>query len=451
MERNLFKRVTTYLSLLVFPHILLICNLILQRAENKTLHMTVAITLTVIFFLAISLYITKDRIGLSLRLKIMMGGRRIYLDSLIISFVQVPFSLILLLVFIRQMSMKMMIFDTLTTYSFLFAFQFNGALRIFFTSKRLGVGKRVFFLLFSWVPFFNLISCLDFCRIVKKEYQFNFLKEEFQATRISSQICKTAYPLLMLHGFGFRDGKYIFNYWGRIPKTLKKNGATVYYGKQQANASIEENARDIKMELKKIIAESGCQKVNIIAHSKGGLDARYMISTLGMADKVATLTTVSTPHRGSELVVFLKKLPDKKFRKICSRMDASFRKLGDKNPNTYVASHQLSPGFMKTFNLENPDLPQVYYQSYSTKMKSPTSCSLLMLPNLVMKYLADDNDGLVTTESAQWGNYMGSFKSSTHRGISHADQIDLFHRESEGFDIQEEYVKIVSQLKKMGF
>src|SRR5436190_277798 len=40
-------------------------------------------------------------------------------------------------------------------------------------------------------------------------------------------------------------------------------------------------------------------KVIIIAHSMGGLDARYMISRLGMADRVAALVTLSTPHHGS--------------------------------------------------------------------------------------------------------------------------------------------------------
>src|SRR6185369_10558770 len=40
-------------------------------------------------------------------------------------------------------------------------------------------------------------------------------------------------------------------------------------------------------------------RVVIIAHSMGGLDARYMISRMGMAERVAALITISTPHRGS--------------------------------------------------------------------------------------------------------------------------------------------------------
>ncbi len=43
------------------------------------------------------------------------------------------------------------------------------------------------------------------------------------------------------------------------------------------------------------------RKVNLIAHSMGGLDARYAICQLGLADRVASLTTIGTPHLGTPL------------------------------------------------------------------------------------------------------------------------------------------------------
>ena len=51
--------------------------------------------------------------------------------------------------------------------------------------------------------------------------------------------------------------------------------------------------------LKEQIRRWTSEPVNLIAHSMGGLDARYLISRLGMADQVRSLTTISTPHRGS--------------------------------------------------------------------------------------------------------------------------------------------------------
>jgi len=45
------------------------------------------------------------------------------------------------------------------------------------------------------------------------------------------------------------------------------------------------------------------EKVHIIAHSAGGLDARKLVSKggLGESGRVATITTVSTPHEGTRL------------------------------------------------------------------------------------------------------------------------------------------------------
>lgn len=82
--------------------------------------------------------------------------------------------------------------------------------------------------------------------------------------------CKTKYPLLLIHGMGFRDRKYL-NYWGRIPKYLMANGAQIYYGGQDSNASIEYNARFIANKIEKILKECNTDKFNIFAHSKGGL------------------------------------------------------------------------------------------------------------------------------------------------------------------------------------
>lgn len=100
------------------------------------------------------------------------------------------------------------------------------------------------------------------------------------------------YPVLMVHGMGFRDHK-ILNYWGRIPKELEKMGCRIYFGGQDSNGSIETNAAIIAEKIEEIINEEKTEKVNIIAHSKGGLDARYAISSLGMGDKVASLTTLA--------------------------------------------------------------------------------------------------------------------------------------------------------------
>lgn len=123
-----------------------------------------------------------------------------------------------------------------------------------------------------------------------------------------SNECNTRYPIVLIHGLGFRDRKHL-NYWGRIPSTLQSCGAAIYYGNQDSHGSVENNAAQIKQCIMEILEEIHCEKVNLIAHSKGGLDARYLISALGMEDCVASLTTISTPHHGSKSVDLLLSMP----------------------------------------------------------------------------------------------------------------------------------------------
>ena len=49
----------------------------------------------------------------------------------------------------------------------------------------------------------------------------------------------------------------------------------------------------------RFIEENELEKVNIIAHSMGGLDSRNFISSMGGHKHVASLTTIGTPHRGT--------------------------------------------------------------------------------------------------------------------------------------------------------
>ena len=43
------------------------------------------------------------------------------------------------------------------------------------------------------------------------------------------------------------------------------------------------------------------EKVNLIGHSQGGLDARMLIGPLDRAEAVASITTISSPHLGFQL------------------------------------------------------------------------------------------------------------------------------------------------------
>lgn len=260
-----------------------------------------------------------------------------------------------------------------------------------------------------------------------------------------------AYPILLIHGMGFRDGK-LFNYWGRIPKMLKKMGFTVYYGGQDSNGTVETNGKVIARRIEEIVRETGCEKLNIIAHSKGGMDARYALSTLGMGKYAATLTTLSTPHHGSVTVDKLMELPDLLVRAVAKCSDIWLRIWGDKYPDAYSVFHSFTTAEAERFNEQNPDCEGVRYRSYAFVMKDPFSDLFMWFTNLVVSHFEGENDGLLAPRAVQWGEFMGIKRGADRRGISHCDEVDmrrlkLSRKKNDGIsDILEVYREIAESL-----
>ena len=117
-------------------------------------------------------------------------------------------------------------------------------LRVYVTSVQLGLKHRILGALCGWIPGVNLWYLTKMIRIVSDEVEFETEKWELDEARAESEVCKTRYPILMVHGVFFRDYRYI-NYWGRIPRELQRNGATVYYGEQQSAAAVEDSGREL--------------------------------------------------------------------------------------------------------------------------------------------------------------------------------------------------------------
>lgn len=339
---------------------------------------------------------------------------------------------------------------SLLVFLFCYLWMFTALFWLCIICRRLRIAKRIIVWSMLWIPFLNYGLALYVRGLARQEIDHHLHKIHLDDVRVEYQICRTRYPLLLVHGVGFRDFHY-FNYWGRIPRELKRNGAQVYYGHQEAWGTVEDNAEILRRKIFSICQETGAKKVNIIAHSKGGLDARYLISRLSMAPFVAALTTINTPHRGSALVEWLMKLPDGIYRLVCRWIDRYFKALGDTNPNAYQASRQLSCHYAKEFNENCPDAAGVYYQSYASLMKHGFSSKLLCIPYWILKHIDAPNDGLVTVESAQWGNFRGVVTNRYLRGISHGDMIDLTREDYREFNVLEFYVRLVKELADKGF
>ena len=131
-------------------------------------------------------------------------------------------------------------------------FFWNGMISLYSTSVQLGIRERLIGAFCGMIPLVNLIVLGRLLRITSNEVDFENKKSELNASRRKEMVCKTKYPILLVHGVFFRDSK-IFNYWGRIPKELKTNGATVFYGHHASAASVADSAEQLKNRIEEIL------------------------------------------------------------------------------------------------------------------------------------------------------------------------------------------------------
>lgn len=327
----------------------------------------------------------------------------------------------------------------------------NGYYRIIFKSIKFRRSTKIYILFLWWIPILNMVAL----RMINNKVRYEYYNEEYKSMQNNikkgNNECSTRYPVVLVHGIFSRDWMFI-NYWGRIPNALIKHGACIYYGEQQSANSIENSAVELKKNILKIIHETNCGKVNIIAHSKGGLDSRYAISCLGLSKYTASLTTLCTPHRGCKYVDFiLEKTPNVIKVLVAKEYNNMFIKFGDKNPDFLSGVGDLTAKKCKEFNKKVMNCPGVYYQSIASKMSSVFSEGFpLNIGYLFAKKFEGDNDGLVSVASAKWGKFLGVLESKYYKGISHINIVDLPGKNLKGFDVCEVYIKILRDLKRMG-
>lgn len=265
--------------------------------------------------------------------------------------------------------------------------------------------------------------------------------------------CSTKYPIILVHGLGIRDDSKMLKYWGRIIDHLKANGAVVLLSNQQAFSSHEKNANLIKNKILNFLKiNPHYKKINIIAHSKGGIESRYMISMLGMEHIVASLTTIATPHRGSKIADIMMKNIKSDKHSLISLINNLGNIMGDHLPSSYDAGLQLTSDYMRKFNDKVIDKKEVHYQSYACIIDET-------YPNQIWRLLwkihfkhDGPNDGLVSVRSAKWGTFKGLILQNNKPLVSHADVIGI-HVLTAVSDFNEDlfFIDIVHELKLNGY
>ncbi len=256
------------------------------------------------------------------------------------------------------------------------------------------------------------------------------------------------YPVVLMHGFGMVAA---FGRKGHLhgeAMNLRSCGVWAYAPNVQPYGTIAERAEEWHGRLRNVLRETGASHVHLIAQSMGGLDARSLVSNLGGHEYVKTLTTVSTPHRGSSLASIALDQPRLLTKWLAYLAEAAgAAALGGGRPtagNFIEALRELTPASLANdFNPGTPDHPEVSYFSYTGKAGKGTDIPIspILLPLNRMLFKREGvNDGFVTPESAAWGVVLGAVEAD------HTAQIGLNLSPTSDFDSRLFYRKVIEQL-----
>jgi len=239
------------------------------------------------------------------------------------------------------------------------------------------------------------------------------------------------HPIILLHGLlGFDEleiGSARHEYFRGIADRLGEMGARVHRPPVARTASVATRARQLVQRTD----ELGVRRVNIIAHSMGGLDARYAIAHLGLADRVASLTTIATPHRGTPLADLGAGVSERLgLRRMVAAAGLDVGALFDlTTPQTSV------------FNARVPDRADVWYGSVLAFARRPQLHPVLWPTYQYLRARAGRNDGLVPVSSQHWGEVLAEIEAD------HWAQIGW----SRHFDAAAFFEHILCELRARGF
>ena len=239
------------------------------------------------------------------------------------------------------------------------------------------------------------------------------------------------HPIVLLHGMAGFVTWGPFEYFDGIPKALRSAGHEVFLCEVSGYQPIPVRAVECAEQIDIFLEQSDHQRVHLIAHSHGGLDGRYMISKLGYGDRIASLTTLTTPHRGSMLIdASAALMPDALERFLTGGMDTLVGYTRDQASNLFGQLEMLSAAYMREeFNPANPNDPRVKYYSIGARTqlspfvnwKTTDILTPTLWPTYIGIYLLEgDNDGMVPLSSSKWGTYLGTLEAD------HLDQIGVF-------------------------
>jgi triacylglycerol lipase len=238
-------------------------------------------------------------------------------------------------------------------------------------------------------------------------------------------------PVVLVHGlFGFdRIGVpgARFDYFRGIAKHLGTLGCHAHAVKLPMASSVPARAK----ELVAAIEALPHGRIDLIAHSLGGLDARYALAHLGLANRVRSLVTVGTPHRGTPIANLLHNGPLDWARRLAGVLGMPIEAL-----------EWLSTESLEQFNRDVPDVAGVRYACVVGGMhKTDSVVPLALVPaHAYLRKVAGINDGLVPVSSQYWGETLAEIEAD------HFSQIGWRVAVRHTFDAAGLYAFVVARL-----
>jgi triacylglycerol lipase len=211
-----------------------------------------------------------------------------------------------------------------------------------------------------------------------------------------SHIPKLSAPIVLVHGLCGHDrisvmGCAFRDYFPGIPERLAAAGNSVLIPRLSRMCGIATRAAELKRFIEKRVPTG---PVHLIGHSMGGLDSRYMVSRLGMAERVKSVTTIGTPHRGTAFA-------DWGVRRFGRLLTPFFQLLG----LSYQAFHDLTTAACRRFNETVVDVPGVRYLAVAGVCDGPLLSPAWKVPHGIVSRAEGANDGIVSVQSARWGEH----------------------------------------------
>lgn len=209
-------------------------------------------------------------------------------------------------------------------------------------------------------------------------------------------------PVVLIHGlFGFDQigvPGARFEYFRGIAAHLGALGCHAHAVRLPPAQSVPARAKQLALAIEALPHE----RIDLIAHSLGGLDARYALAHLGLAKRVRSLVTIGTPHHGSPIADLVLRGPIGWAHRVLRAMGL---------PTEAVA--WLGTEALERFNLEVRDAPGVRYACVVGGIrKGDTPVPLPLAPaHGYLRRVAGANDGLVPVSSQYWGETLAEIEA----------------------------------------